>query len=384
MGSITQRKWTTANGEVKTGWRVGYDVLGKRQYRQFKTKIKASRFLETVSKAREVAVSLGNAGNTPLFSNVAAAWLKSRVDGSDGNSPIEPMTEVWYRGQLERHINPVFGSMPIGTITKGKIREFRSTLITDSGLSRRTCQKVVTTLRSVFAYAFDNEIINSDPTERITVRHTTRDVPEVDIHTADEMRLILTTAQQLSMSNNKQTKKAWDRYYPMLLVLIYCGLRISEVRGLTCADVDLNNMTIRIRQRVNARGQIGMPKSRKSNRRVHIPEILRPYLTHMIDGRIEGLVFQTKNGTPLDTVNFRKRGWETVQQKAGVRRLTLHSCRHFFASRQIAAGVNPKEIADQLGHADEAFTLRTYGHLFRDVATEEQRKNRVNALVLTG
>jgi hypothetical protein len=36
-----------------------------------------------------------------------------------------------------------------------------------------------------------------------------------------------------------------------------------------------------------------------------------------------------------------------------------------------------------MGHSDEAFTLRTYGHLFRDPETEARRRARANALVLT-
>ena len=47
----------------------------------------------------------------------------------------------------------------------------------------------------------------------------------------------------------------------------------------------------------------------------------------------------------------------------GVRPLRLHDARHTWASHAIAAGKNIRWISDQIGHADPAFTLRTYAHL---------------------
>ena len=44
-------------------------------------------------------------------------------------------------------------------------------------------------------------------------------------------------------------------------------------------------------------------------------------------------------------------------------RITLHECRHTFASLMIAAGVNAKALSTFMGHATIAVTLDTYGHL---------------------
>jgi site-specific recombinase XerD len=41
----------------------------------------------------------------------------------------------------------------------------------------------------------------------------------------------------------------------------------------------------------------------------------------------------------------------------------MHALRHLFASSMLHQGVSIKELAAFLGHADEAFTLRTYVHL---------------------
>lgn len=44
--------------------------------------------------------------------------------------------------------------------------------------------------------------------------------------------------------------------------------------------------------------------------------------------------------------------------------ITLHECRHTFASLIIAAGVNPKALQTFMGHSSITVTLDRYGHLF--------------------
>jgi integrase len=54
----------------------------------------------------------------------------------------------------------------------------------------------------------------------------------------------------------------------------------------------------------------------------------------------------------------RQRSRYTTTRKEG-----LHQLRHFYASVMLAAGVSVKELAEYLGHADPAFTLRVYAHM---------------------
>jgi integrase len=53
------------------------------------------------------------------------------------------------------------------------------------------------------------------------------------------------------------------------------------------------------------------------------------------------------------------RAWK----RAGLNRITLHECRHTFASPMIAAGVNAKALITDMGHANISITLDRYGHL---------------------
>lgn len=76
-------------------------------------------------------------------------------------------------------------------------------------------------------------------------------------------------------------------------------------------------------------------------------------------------VFCSLTGTPLDERNV-TRTWQRLRRRAaklGVRPLRLHAARHTFASIAIASGRSLRFVAEQLGHSDPAFTLKTYAHL---------------------
>ena len=49
------------------------------------------------------------------------------------------------------------------------------------------------------------------------------------------------------------------------------------------------------------------------------------------------------------------------------RPITLHECRHSFASLMIAAGVNAKALQTFMGHANISITFDRYGHLMPGV-----------------
>jgi len=425
VAHITKRVWSTDSGEERTAWRVKFTVGNKERARQFPTERKAKKFLESVSEERARLQAKGLDLDSPTFADVAESWLSARTSGSDGSPALEPATAQWYRGLLTNHILPALGPLRIGELRRSHIKAFRTQLLdgsrpnpqgtlrgktggparaltptfatqcrssrpsrerhtqqAGSTLSRRTVQKILTTVRQVCSFALEEEILDRDPSDRVRVRHSTREARKVEIHTVSEMQRILDTAKALRDDQSLAVSKPWRRYYPMLLILVYTGLRISEVRGLKTKDIDLVRSVLIVRQRADNKGRLGSPKSAKGRRELHFPQIIKEALAIM-KPNAHDLVFTTSSGRPIDTANFRKRCWEKVQQAAGVRLMTLHSCRHFFASRQISDGIHPMELSALMGHADEAFTMRTYGHLFQDAETEERRRKRAEALVLT-
>lgn len=71
------------------------------------------------------------------------------------------------------------------------------------------------------------------------------------------------------------------------------------------------------------------------------------------------LVFTSEVGTPLNPDNL-KRLRDVLMDTAGVPRARLHDLRHQHAS----IAMDPKMLAERLGHSRASFTLDRYTHVF--------------------
>jgi len=83
-------------------------------------------------------------------------------------------------------------------------------------------------------------------------------------------------------------------------------------------------------------------------------------------------VFPRRDGGHFTPTSVRSRAL-TDWKRAGLDSITLHECRHSFASLMIAAGVNAKALSEFMGHSSIQITLDRYGHLMpgsRDEAVE--------------
>jgi integrase len=97
-------------------------------------------------------------------------------------------------------------------------------------------------------------------------------------------------------------------------------------------------------------------------------ELLLPHLLRT-GRRDDDVVFGSTATEPFNPTDLTKRT-DAAWTAAKLRRITLHECRHTFASYMIAAGVNVKALSTFMGHASVAFTLDRYGHLFPGAESE--------------
>ncbi len=140
------------------------------------------------------------------------------------------------------------------------------------------------------------------------------------------------------------------------------------------------------------------PKSLAGRRTVPLLAILRGYLEGSVErtGHSgEDLLFgrTTEEAFYASTIDHRaKRAWKVANERfaeeregegAGatlVRPITLHECRHTFASLLIDAGANPKAIQQFMGHSKIQTTFDVYGHLLP--GSHDEVRERMNAYLL--
>jgi integrase len=391
MTKVYPTRWKTASGEERTAYRIAYFVAKKKKFRQFKTERAAARFVRRLDSVVAVEEAEHHSSKTPTVASFAKTWLKACEVGRLGEPPLDPETIVGYTAYVDNWINQLpigedqqpIGDMKLGAVKRRDVVNFRAALL-ESHVSRLTARKIMTALRSIFDYAVQQEVIETDPTYKISIKISARHRTNIPIHSKKSMAKIVTLAYELSQSTNKLTQRTWVRYSLMLELLVYCGLRLSELRGLPRTACDFKHAKLSITQRADRNGRIGPPKSARGRRTLYMPDRLVPRLKAWLQTHNHDLVFPSRTGLPLFPENIRKRMWMHIQLAADVPCYTVHSTRHFFASRLIESGCSVKELSTDMGHADEGFTLRVYGHLFRDEESERRRRERSNVLVLPG
>jgi integrase len=169
-------------------------------------------------------------------------------------------------------------------------------------------------------------------------------------------------------------------------LLVFSGLRASEVRGLPWRSINFNSGTITIYQRADRKNKIGATKTDAGLRTIPLPpsvlNALRKWQPHCPASAAE-LVFPSKRATPIFHPNLvlwlldplqiaakltkqgRKQGKQVTRGKYG-----MHSFRHAAASLWIERHVDSKRIQTWMGHSSIQVTFDTYGHLFEQAHSD--------------
>lgn len=168
-----------------------------------------------------------------------------------------------------------------------------------------------------------------------------------------------------------------ESYYRIaFLTAVLTGMRAGELWGLQWNDINWKLGQVFVR-RALWKGQFQTPKSKKSVRKIDLLPQLVDELKHwktICPANDHNLVFPSPEGNMSIHENVMKRYFNPALKQAGVRRVSFHSLRHTNASLRIEAGQNIKYVQLQLGHASIQTTLDRYGHLIKEVNTEQVRR----------
>lgn len=167
--------------------------------------------------------------------------------------------------------------------------------------------------------------------------------------------------------------------YALWAVALAIGLRRGEALGLRWADVDLANGRVVITKALSRVGTdlaLRDVKTELSAASVPLPaELVAILRRHRLDqlgdtqvarGNSLGLVFTTKNGTPLEPRNV-NRAFETLCRRAGVRSIRLHDLRHSCATLLFTMGVEAATVQRAFCHSSVSVTTGTYVDVIEQV-----------------
>lgn len=386
--SVRKRTWTT-NGETKYGWQADYvDAAGKRRRKMFERKKDADAFLVTAKGEVRDGVHVVDR-DTVTVKAAGDLWVKAGIAAG-----LEHSTVAQRKQHLNLHIAAFIGDVRLNKLTVPSIRDFQDKL-REAGRSPDMIKRATVSLGGILSEAQSRGLTIRNPVREgrrlnpVSKRGKPKLQVGVDIPSPAEIKIFLASLR--------------GKWRPLLMTAVFTGMRSSELRGLTWANIDLDAKVIHVRQRADDQNQIGNPKSASGNRSITIPPALVLVLKEWklacprrdtgrkdADGQpIKKLeyAFPTGAGNIETRTNILKRGLIPAMIAAGLTIDTgeldeqgkpilkakysgLHALRHFYASWCInpttagGLGLSPKAVQERIGHSTIAMTMDTYGHLF--------------------
>lgn len=360
-----------------SGYAIRFDkgpdpVTGKRrqEYRSgYRTKKEAERALNELIGKVETGSLVERSRQT--VAEYLGEWLEAI------EATIRPATLHSYRRNVTVHVIPRIGGIRLQALDGGHLNDLYRQLLAPkaddgAGLAPRTVRYVHTILHRAMKDAVRWSRLLRNPTEAA-------DPPKATTGRQIEAWEASTLAAFLDHS-----REAGDRYQSLWTVLATTGARRGEILGLRWQDVDLDARTASIVQTVivvNHKVQIGSPKTAKGRRSIVLDEItvaeLRRWRRVQAKERLllgagyrdHDLIFAKPTGEPLHPERVSREFARRVE-RWDLPALTLHGLRHTWATLALKAGVHPKVVQEQLGHATIAITLETYSHVTKSLHRE--------------
>lgn len=252
------------------------------------------------------------------------------------------------------------------------------------GYSFNTINNHKRSLKAAFYTAMQDDCIRKNPFD-----FKMSDVIEDD----REPREALSPPQEAAFLSFVEGDAVYRRYYDEVVILLGTGLRISELCGLTEADIDLEKRLVTVdHQLLKLAGEgyyVEEPKTRCGSRVVPMSEeVYRAFLRVLDRQRSEGtaiggrtgFLFVTRNGAPRVAVGYQQMFSRLVAKYGrtqGVplpKSMTPHTLRHTFCTRMAMTGMNPKALQYIMGHSDIKMTLNYYAHTDSETAVAEMRR----------
>ena len=265
---------------------------------------------------------------------------------------LKQSTLLTKKAVLQTHILPFFSSKPINEIKASDVRRWQAKLMSSpNNYSQTYLKKINTELNSIINYAKRFYDLNTNPCGKAGTIGKAK-AEEMDYWTYDEYIAFREGVKDKPLS------------YICFEVLYWTGMREGELLALSLADIDFDNKTISINRtylRIEGKDVFTSPKTRKSKRKIPIPDFLCQELSDYIQSRYmldadERLFPVTKSYLSHEMI----RGCKNT----GIKKIRIHDIRQSHASLLINQGCDALMLADRLGHEKVSTTLNTYSHLF--------------------
>ncbi|MFJ1769642.1 tyrosine-type recombinase/integrase [[Kitasatospora] papulosa] len=295
------------------------------------------------------------------FKEYALQWVDER--------DLSATTDELYRRLLRLHLLPTFEGLDLDEITAPRVRTWRTERLSSTGAAT-TVAKAYRLLKAIMETAVDDELIRRNPCR---IRGAGKE--------SSAERQIATVGQVDALA---------DALGPRWRLMVYLGaygpMRPEEQAELRRKDVDLDEMTIRVRmaapELTTGRRALGDTKSDAGKRVVVLPAFLRTDLRRHLDWYAEkgpdGLLFVGEKGKPFRRSTFGRK-WRRARVLVGMLEgFRFYDLRHTGHTLATRSGATLKDTMVRAGQSSEKAAL-IYQH--SDVERQQEVASGLDDLV---
>lgn len=228
-------------------------------------------------------------------------------------------------------------------------------LINESGKHKPTLKNVKIELGLMYDWCIKHEILPADKRKMISY---------IDISASGNP-----DSRKHFPFSKDEIKTMWkyqptNTYINLFLIMIYSGVRISELLDLKKSDVHLEEKWF----------FVGKSKTPAGIRQVPIADKILPFMEYWMNQKSEYLICN-QSGNHMSYRVFLENYWEPLLDVMGIdKKHKPHDTRHTCVSLLTEAGVDQRWIRKIVGHAGQGVTETVYTHIDLDKKLEAINK----------
>lgn len=262
-------------------------------------------------------------------------------------------TIMSYQNALKKYADFMIArDLEIDAVTRKDIELYLDDL-KNHHISVKSISHSISTIRSFYKFLALHQKQLKNPIELIELPKLGKQIPKV--LSENDINILLSINP---VSNFDYRNRA------MLELMYACGLRVSELVGLTIYDIDLEEDTVRTSGKGNKERIIPIGDMAISS--------LQDYLkirNSMFKNERSDYLFLNNHGHKLTRQGFYKIIKKIAKEKGIQTEFSPHTLRHSFASHLLKYGADLRTIQEMLGHSDIS-TTQIYTQIEDDTKRE--------------
>ncbi len=272
-------------------------------------------------------------------------FVNSYLDHIESIKRYSPQTVKAYQNDLNQFIEFCNSQkkITIKDLTEKFIKKYLM-LLSEIGLETRSISRKLASVRGLLKYAFQNQIISSNPVKYIKNPRSNKKLPEI---TTTESVLKIYVLADESEDEPERVKIIFELLYG-------CALRVSELCNLNFGDLDIKCRTLRVKGKG---GKIRIvPVGQKSIK------IIEEYLIVTNQLNNNDPLIKTKGGNRIYPRFVYRIINKYLSKVTDIKKKSPHVLRHSAATHMLDKGADLRAVKELLGH-ENLSTTQIYTHV---------------------